>query len=364
MKKSFTMLFFTLLLLAFLDVGVAGILVWADAHGKLGSLVRYFEYGRSVPGKLAQWEIKPDMPGNLYDIAWRSGMVSASSAKFAKDHTTSGPIVRSYGMSFVNHILESAQEVEPELKVDRHGGPGAPPNYTYALFLDDAQSRQPGDVVVFGILSSAIPALAALSSRTWAFEQPAPFTYPIFWPVGDSFRRIEPLVDSAMAERALRKQSVARAAWARQLTEEDFFYSPIEFSATWLDYSPLARLGRRSLAKSHIERTKEKILSGSYPYVEVLQKMIATFAETARREGQVPIVMLIQSQRPGDADVMDIAKPVLERDDIPFFATAEHFDPQNPSGFLGDGHYKPEINKRFGEAFLDLLNTLNAPAQH
>lgn len=364
MKKTFSMLFLTLLLLAFLDAGVAGVLGWADARGKLGSLVRYFEYGRSVPGKLAQWEAQPDVSRNLYDVAWRSELVSLSAAKLAKDHTTSGPVVRSYGMSFVNNILEHAQAVEPKLKVDSHAGPGAPPNYTYALFLDDAQNRRFGDFAVFGILSSAVPALAAMSNRTWMFEQPAPFTYPVFHPVGNNLRREEPLVNSPAVERALRTQPDAQAAWVRQLVEEDLFYSPITFGAPWFDHSPFARLVRRSLAKSHMARVETQIFSGSYPYAEVLRRMIANFAEIARSDGQIPIIMLIQSRERGDADVFAIAKPILERDNIPYLATAEHFDPQNSLGFLGDGHYRPEIDRRFGEAFVNLIESLKMPVRY
>lgn len=358
MKKSLSMIGLIVLLLVGLDIGVASVLTWADERGKLGSLVRYFEYGRSVPGKLARWETSPDSPGNLYDVAWRAASVSDSNVRFRENQAVSGPVVRSYGMSFVNNILKQAQEVELDLALDLHGGPGAPPNFTYALFFDDAQNRRPGDFAVFGILSSAVPALAALSNRTWAFEQPAPFTYPVFHLADDGLSRVEPLVNSANAERALSTQPDAQAAWTQQLEEEDFFYSPTTFGALWLDYSPFARLVRRSLAKSHIERIETKILSGAYPYDEVLRRMISSFAETARSDGQIPIVMLIQSRERGDVDVLAIAKPILERDNIPYLATVEHFDPQDISGFLGDGHYRPEIDRRFGAAFLDLIDSL------
>lgn len=348
----------TLLLLMLLDAGVAGVLAWADGRNKLSSLVRYFEYGRSVPGKLARWEANPDSPGNLYDVAWRSTLVSDSKARFEKENAASGPVVRSYGMSFVNNILGQAQTTDPSLTIDLHAGPAAPPNFTYALFLDDAQNRSSDDFAVFGILSSGIPALAAFSNRTWAFEQPAPLTYPIFRPAGDSLRRIEPLINSATAERALSKQPEARAAWERQLAEEDLFYSPITFSATWLDYSPFARLVRRSLAKDHISRTEKTILSDGYPHAEVMRRMITGFAETARSDGQIPIVVLIQTREPEDADLLAIAKPVLEHHGIPYLATAEHFDPRNMSGFLADGHYQPRVDRLFGEALVDLIDTL------
>jgi hypothetical protein len=363
MKKTLSMMCSILVLLSLMDLSVAGVLAWSEERGKFASLVRYFEYGRSVPGKLSQWETNPDMRGNLYDVAWRSDVVARSSEKFAQEDINVGPVVRSYGMSFINNILTQARRAQPALVTDLHSGPGAPPNFTYSVFVDDAQNRRPGDVVVFGILSSAIPAMAALSNRTWAFEQPAPFTYPVFLPDGDGLRRIDPLINSASAERALRSQPEAEENWQRQLSQEDFFFSSTSFGATWLDHSPFARLVRRSAAINHVEHMKTEILSHSYPHDEVLRRMIASFAETARSEGQIPIIMLVQSRDRTDANVLEIAKPVLERDSIPYFATAEHFDPHDPSGFRGDGHYRPEIDRRFGVAFVALLDGLNISAR-
>ena len=71
MKAALTILTTTLILLAGMDVLVAVALNWAEKEGRLGSLVRYFEYGRSVPGKLERWIDNPDIAGNLYKSAWR-----------------------------------------------------------------------------------------------------------------------------------------------------------------------------------------------------------------------------------------------------------------------------------------------------
>ena len=356
MRKTLTTLILTVLLLAALDVMVALGLGWADRNGRLGSLVQYFEYGRSVPGKLKRWQDRPDLPGNLHDVAWRSDLVALSQADFAAETDTNHPVLRSYGMSFVNNILNAATQLDPDLIWDGHAGPSAPPNYTYALFEDDRANRRAGDIVVLGILSSGVPAMAALSNSSWLFEQPAPMTYPVYWPEGDGLRRIEPVISTSTQQRALAQDPTLSTAWTAQLAQDDAFYAPQTFGLTWADASPFARLVRRALVKPHTETVNARILNGQvYPYAEALRRMVRAFAQTARADGQVPIVVLVQTGDARDADIYAITAPVLEADDIPYFATAEHFDPTNRRGFVSDGHYKPEIDRMFGQRLLDLI---------
>jgi hypothetical protein len=357
MRKTLTLLSLTLVFLALMDIGVAQVLAWGERSGRLGSLVQYFDYGRSVPGKLAQWEKNPGMPDNLYDVAWRPEAIEGSRAAFLAEPADTPPVIRSYGMSFVNNILRKALEIEPELIWDGHAGPGAPPNFTYALFEQDRANRRESDIVILGILSSAVPAMAALSNSTWVFEQPAPFTYPIYWPEGDGLRSVEPLVSSAAEQRALSNNPAAQTAWHAQLMQEDHFFGLQTFGLPVLDASPFARLVRRALAISHIERTNADILQrNGYPYAEVLRRMISAFARQARADGQMPVVMLIQSRDPRDPNLLAINRPVLDEENIPYLATADYFDPEDQSGFLGDGHYRPPIDRIFAERFIDLIH--------
>lgn len=362
MKKTLSMLGLVLLFLLALDTGVGLVLTWAGRSGHLGGLVRYFDYGRSVPGKLAEWEARPGRPGNLYDVAWRDALLARSAAGFAAEDPAAGPVIRSYGMSFVNHVTDAAQAQDPALVVDAHAGPGAPPNFTYSLFRDDRANRRAGDVVVLGILSSGVPAMAALSNRTWVFEQPAPFTYPVFRPAPDpasgedGLARIEPLVATEAQQRALAQDPGAARAWRDQLAQQDAFYGATTFGAPWLDISPFARLVRRALALRHVARVEEDLLEGdAYPYAEVLGRMISGFARMARADGQVPVVMLIQTGDRRDADLLAIARPVLEREAIPYLATATLADPRDTNNFVPDGHYRPEVDAAFARAFRGLL---------
>lgn len=338
-----------------MDISVAVGIRIANYHGKFGALVQYFEYGRSVPGKLEQWTARPPSSLNLFDISWRGATVEQSKELFNREDPIAGFVVRSYGMSFVNQILESATEQDSSLVIDNHSGPAVPPNYTFALFNDDSLNRRTNDIVVLGILSSSVAGMGSFGNRTWNFEQPAGVTYPVYWPDGDGLRKVEPISKSADLERRFDQNPKLSVAWNAQLSEEDLFYSAISFGARQLDYSPLARLARRSMAKRSIDQLEAKILNGLYPYEDVLHRMIAQFAKKAREDGQFPIVMLIQSKNLNDIDVLEVARPILLRDDIDYLATVDHFDPRDLAGFQSDGHYRPEINHILGAAFLKLV---------
>ncbi len=356
MRQTFLVICLTLLGLVGLDLAVGAALRVAEAQNRLGSLVQYFDYGRSVPGKLEAWRSDPAKPGNLQEVAWRTETLESSATSFAAE-TGAAPVVRSYGMSFVNRILDAAQDIDPNLTVDAHAAPAGSPNFTYAMFLDDAAARRPGDVAVLGILSSSLPALAALSNATWSFEQPAPFTYPIFRPAEDGgLSRTDPVLASYADYQRLPGDAALSAAWTAQLAEEDAFYSPITYGLSSLDASPFLRLVRRALAKSHVADTEAALLADGFPKEDVLRRMITEFATTARSEGLRPVVMLIQSARPADPDLLALAAPVLAAQQIPYLATTEHADPANPALFEPDGHYIKQIDTRFAEAFLKLLD--------
>jgi len=300
MRRTLKMAFMTLLSLLVLDGLVAATLTWADRNGRLGSLVYFFEYGRSVPGKLARWEENPNL------------------VTFQEEPADIGPVIRSYGMSFTLNIRNEALALRPDLIWEPHAGPAGPPNFTYALFEDDRANRREGDIAIFGVLSSVVPTMAAMSNQTRIFEQPAPLTYPIYLPNEEGgLERVDPLVTSAAQHRALGQDPEARLAWHAQLGEEDAYYSPIGFGLTWLDMSPLSRLVRRALAQSH--------------------------------------VLLVQTNRRFDVDILEIAKPMLDAENIPYVATAEIFDPADLSGYLADGHFKPEIDRLFAERLIDML---------
>lgn len=336
------------------DIVVA--LVLSAGIGPLAPLERYFDYGRSVPGKLARWQAEPDMPGNLFDVGWIEDVTRRSAEGFAAEGSETGQVVRSYGMSFANDIMRAARDEDPALTIDLAGAPAAPPNWALATFQADMGNRRPGDVVVLGVLSSAVPAMFSLSNRTRNFEQPAPLTYPVFrLESGDTLIKTEPLITSPAAERALVVDPAARAAWADQLRREDALWQAGAFELSVLDSSPFLRLLRRSLATSAIDDARAQIAADTDRWQPVLAAMMLDFARQARAEGLTPVVLLIQTQGGGAPDLARHIAPALAADGVAYLATVEHVDPRQPGNFLPDGHYTKPANAVLARAFLSLI---------
>jgi hypothetical protein len=351
MRRQLSIIGLTILALLAMDIAVG-----AALEVKGGGLARYFDYGRSVPGKLDRWIARPNTKGNMFDVAWRSEMIEDSAVDFAAEDPAL-PVVRGYGMSFANQILRASQDLDPDLRIVLRAGPSASPNFTYAAFKQDRANRRPGDVAVLGVLSSSVAAMASMSNRTWNFEQPAPFSYPIYWPEGDNLRAVEPLVNSAAAERAAMTDPTLLGPWQAQLAAEDLFHTPYAFAAPWLDVSPFARQVRRALAVGDIRRRTAAILAedGPYPYAEVLRRMIRDFVATARADGQMPVVFLIQGRDRADPDLLAITGSTLAALNASYLATAELVDPRILSNFEPDSHYTAAANRIFAKAFADIL---------
>lgn len=357
MKRAISTLLWTLAALIVIDMAVALMLAGPAPI----SLQRFFDYGRSVPGKLAQWEARPKMRGNLYEVAWLPEMMERSAAAAAARPVADGPLVHAYSMSFVNHILEAAEAARPDLLVARRAGPSAAPNFTYAAFLKDRPNRRAGDVAVLGILSSSVSAMGSFSNRTWLFEQPAPYTYPVFLPDGaGGLQIIEPLVQSLAQQKSLNSDPELARAWEAQLRADDALFIPAAFDLPLLDASPFARLVRRALAQGGIDARKAEVIAhpedGPMPYAAVLRGMASEFARITREDGQKPLVVLVQSRSPADPDLLALLGPTLKHLALPYLATAEHVSPRDPRAFLGDGHYTAAVNTVFGKALLERLD--------
>lgn len=362
MKRQAGIFGLTLLALLLMDAVVA---VGLNSGLAPGAIERYFEYGRSVPGKLKRWIAQPDLPNNIFDTAWVPQQMEISRAAFISEDPTNEPVLRSYGMSFSANILNGALEADPSLRRDLHGGPAAPPNLAYETFLRDRDNRKPGDVVILSFLSSSVAAMASMSNRSWVFEQPAPLTYPIFLPDPDTptgLTAVVPLIQSAAQERALQDDPDAARAWQAQLTQEDGFYTHAAFSLPTLDVSPFARLIRRALAVGAIDTRKAEIFADPtfYPYPDVLNRMIVNFAEMARADGQYPLVMLIQGRDPGDPDLWEITQDTLMNHDVPVLVTAQNFDVTDPRNFRQDGHYARTVDRHLGAVVVKQLRAAGA----
>lgn len=352
MKRFLFTLLLTLATLLVIDFGVAGLLGVLERSGKIGSLVRFFDYGRSVPGKHTEWLGDLDQPHNPMKAAWIDQMLQDPITSEPPEGADRSLIIRSYGMSFSNNILLAALDRDASLTLDLHAGPASPPNSSFYVALADRENREPNDVVVLAFLSSSLRGMQSLSNRTWNFEQPIPYTYPIYRAVEGELIVTHPIVTTLDEE----LNPVLAALWKNQLSNLDANYSGYAFEWPTLDYSPFVRLVRRALAIRAQTKAKSRVETENNSSIrDTLRLIIRDFAEMAREDGQLPVIFLIQSRDPSDLNLLAMLRTTLENYDVPYMATEDHFPPTDLSGFEGDGHYRPEVDDLFAQKFLEIL---------
>ena len=347
-----------LLFLACMDAAVNLLFPYPqDPHAIPSSLERYFEYGRSVEGKLPRIVGPTDettapiaFAGWLHPEDWE---VQPSTPE-----KEDGILIAVYGMSFAADLGDSVCALDGRFTMRFIGGPAAPPNFAYAAYELD-RGHHEGKVAVLGILASSLRGMMTLTGMTWNFEQPFPFTYPRYT-VSEGVLEAEwPRIRSLPELRVALEDPVEWRLFVNQLAEHDVYYTPLLFEESVLDYSGIVRMLRRAWAQRRNLWIVDSIhgpggFSSSAPFVPALNEMIAEFAEACRQDGIVPVVYLVNDRGYSD-HLFELVEPVLVKYEIPFISSHESVDPDNPASFIGDGHFTEAANERIGEAFHALL---------
>ena len=157
-----------------MDAAVGFVFRAPAAPGRATTMQRYFDYGRSIEGKLRRYVgSSPDQDAEIMSAGWLNDCDVPTMARPGK------LMFDIYGMSFSNNIADRLEQLDPSLASQRFAGPAAPPNHSYACFARRARmglDRAP--IQILGILASSIPRMETLSGLTTSFEAPQPFTYP------------------------------------------------------------------------------------------------------------------------------------------------------------------------------------------
>lgn len=322
------------------------------------TLQAYFDYGRSVEGKLRR------MVG--VDDAHDAPIVEAG--WLARDCTRSTSIPRGklgidvYGNSFSQAIAEQMERLDPGLAFTHFGGPGAPPNHSYACFVQRNESgHAAAPVQIIGVLAGTLRRMLTIGGLTTSFEQPQPFAYPRFTISSDG--HLVPHWASIQSPDELRSALADRIKWRAfldELSQLDAFYAPEIVSANFADHSVLLRLIRRAWGQRVLrERTASLHLESGFsaaPEIAlVLRAILVDFAERARAFDQRPIVILMEDRGNGGL-LSDMLRATLEQDHIEFIATGKIIQADDPHNFVPDGHFTSAAFSEIARAMLRLMN--------
>jgi len=330
----------------------------SDPLRRLSPLQVYFDYGRSIEGKLRR-EVgsTSETDAAIVKAGWL-----ASQCDIATPNSPGKLTFDIYGMSFSNQIADQLVQLDPKLESQRFGGPGAPPNHSYACFVHRVDAKlDRASIQIFGILASSVPRIETISGLTTSFEAPEPFTYPRYSLGSDG--RLLAYLPSITNQEDLRAALADPAKWRdflNELVSNDNFYSPRVFQADVFDHSVLARMVRRAWGQRVLRDRTASFratdgYSGAPDIAPVLRAMLIDFANRARTAGERPIVILIEDRSYGGT-LSAIAAPALQANHIDFITTSAIVSPDDTANFSDGGHFTPAANEKIARAVLAILN--------
>jgi hypothetical protein len=357
-RRVFGVLLWTIAGLVVIDVGVGSAFrMPAEARSEGSSLQNYFNYGRSIEGKLRYLVGKtPEEDAPIVKAGWL-----LQECDVEKSFPAGKPGFDVYGMSFSGLIADQMTRLDRDLASRQFGGPAAPPSHSYACFLQRfGAKRDLAAVQIVGVLASSVRRMETVSGLTTSFESPMPFSYPRYSLSRDG--RLSghmPSIDSANDLRMALNDSDKWRAFEKDLASNDYFYSRPVFQADVFDHSVIGRMIRRAWGQRLLNERTDALraadgFSGAPDISRVLGAILVDFAKKARARGTRPIVILIEDRGYGES-LSSIAVPTLKANNIEFVATSTVVSPDDSGNFVGDGHFTPAAFEKIARAVLKLL---------
>jgi hypothetical protein len=328
----------------------------ADPHVPPSATQRFFNYGRSVQGKLQQIVGEDDSRSGPIALA---GWIDRECSR--KVTTATGKLgVSIFGNSFSAQLADQLSR-DQSLSIARYGGPGAPPNHSYACFMresDGEGDRQP--IQIIGVTSSSLPRMESIWGATTSFELPQPFTFPRYH-LSSSGELVEynPSIRSVSDLRRVLSDAALWKAWLAELSAEDHFYSRFLIGTDFVDTSVIGRMIRRGFGQDNFRRRSEELRGSdgniiAPDIISVLPVLISNFAKRVRERGAQPIVVLFEEY--GSGRVLErILARTLSHDAIDYVSSMPIAPANDRRNFLADGHFKPEVNQRIAKAVIGLI---------
>ena len=349
--------------LAIIDVAVNIIFPFPRSPRSVNTpeLIRFFEYGRSVEGKLARMTRTTDEESSP---VLKTGWISEPRVRVVSEGTGSPdrPTITIYGMSHSVQLANDMARIDPSMPIRSVGAPGAVPSWSYSAYLSD-RDRYHSGVVILAVMTKGVPYICTTSGATNHFDSVWPYTYPRLILQGDRLISIPPPFLSLDGYRA---NFFDPSKWQRYvdwLRIYDRHYDPVLYRRTALDHSSLFRMLRRAYAYAARRKKETRVYddrAGFYrdsEEVKILLSMTANFAREARDRGSVPIIYLVNNLFTG-RHLFELMKDTLAVNDIPYLSSHTVSNPDDPRNYLPDSHFTPEENLKLAGAMLELVREL------
>jgi len=326
-----------------------------DARVRPTFLQSYFEYGRSTEGQLKRMT-RPER--SLSAPITLSGWYDPLQIRDFIPKNAQNPIVTIYGMSHAGRLANALDRISDRFTARAVTAPGSTSNWAYGAYLRD-HSGGKSYAVVLAFMSELLAMNSTLSPMSWNIDSPMPYTADRFVLNGDQLAVIHPPYTSFNQYVATffdhDKWPAARDFFARN----DPVYNPLIFRANIFDHSALVRLVRRAYGQRYLRSVRKAVLdeTGYNPNseeVKVAQAMIHEFALSARRDGMIPVIFLVNNL--GFSNYLYQAlSPILHRDNIPYLSSDTIISPNDPRGYLPDSHFTDPVDDELARALVKII---------
>ena len=323
---------------------------------QVGQVTAYFDYGRSIEGKLARiTRPDPEQTAPITLAGWyqpeKVGLLAGPA---------DAPEVSFYGMSHSVRLATALSRTSKRYRVRSIGAPGATANWAFGAFLHDGERKQ-SKAAVLSIMSLNAPMVTTMTAMTWNSAFPMPYTEDRFELDGNGLRMVPLPYESFDGFIRAFYDPPAWSAARAQFKAHDAYYSDLLVRRSVLDHSAIVRLMRRAYGL-HLERAaRARVIDerGFHPETEeirLLNAIVREFAAQARRDGIVPVIFVINNYGYG-TNLYDALKDTLSNCAIPYLSSHTVVSPQDPRGYLPDSHFTDANDDRLSWALQHVIDT-------
>ena len=331
-----------------------------DPHNIRPSFLQsYFDYGRSVEGKL-RWMTRPVLEESAPRVSggWlKSDKNIKLPAKTAKPGEV---LVALYGMSHTEELWKAISKTDKRFLIRGFMAAGATPNWSYAAYEID-RGRHKAEVAVLGILTDTVPQITATTGMTAFFDSSFPYTFPRYAVSNGKLIAVHPPFEDAQG---YIDHFYNRSKWGHYrswLAKNDKYYDSLLFKESFLDQSAFLRLLRRAYSEKEKSRRLKAVhtsrgFNESSEEIIVLRNIVRTFAESARKEDIIPIVYVVNTKGNGD-HLFRVLKPVLDKHEIPYLSTHIICPPDDPRVYLTENsHFIPSKDMELAREMIKIID--------
>ncbi len=357
--RYFSIAIWIFIYLIVIDAAVNIIFHYPDSpHTQPSTIQGYFDYGRSVEGKLAMMTRKS---GEESSPRVRGGWLNSDRYNSLPNKTTKPDevLVALYGMSHTKQLWKSISKTDKRYLIRGFMAAGATPNWSYAAYEFD-KGRHQSDVAILGIMTDGIPLVTSTTGITAYFDINYPYTFPRYRVINkELIASYPPFLD----EKGYLEYFNDQSKWSEYrswLEKNDKYYDPILFKRSMIDHSAFIRLLRRGYS----ERERQKIISTistNANFVEdseeivTLRAIVKAFAESAREENIIPIIYIVNTKGQGDY-LFRVLKPVLDAHNIPHLSTHIICPPDDPRVYMAtNSHFIPSKDMELASAMMEII---------